>query len=158
LRPPWSGSRWSDRFRSIFTCPPRRSSKEKFSASAGAAQLAFSIALFTMALATLVYGSLSDRFGRRPVLLCGISLFATGGLVCVLVADMNMLLAGRVVQGAGAGCSLVLARAIARDVYAPDRLVKAIAYLTMAYILGPMLAPPIGGVLVDAFVGASSSS
>jgi DHA1 family bicyclomycin/chloramphenicol resistance-like MFS transporter len=64
---------------------------------------------------------------------------------------MTVLLCGRLLQAFGAGCSMVMTRAIARDVYAPDKLVKALAYLTMAYILGPMLAPPIGGALVDTF-------
>jgi DHA1 family bicyclomycin/chloramphenicol resistance-like MFS transporter len=54
-------------------------------------------------------------------------------------------------QGAGAGCGLVLARAIARDVYGVDQLGKMIAYLTTAYVLGPLTAPPIGGLLTDQF-------
>jgi DHA1 family bicyclomycin/chloramphenicol resistance-like MFS transporter len=59
-----------------------------------------------------------------------------------------MLLAGRVLQGAGAGCGIVLARAIARDVYGMDRISSVIANLTAAYVLGPLIAPTVGGFLI----------
>ena len=55
--------------------------------SAATAQATFSVALFTMAVATLFYGPLSDRLGRRPVLLAGIALFGAGGLICVVAPD-----------------------------------------------------------------------
>jgi DHA1 family bicyclomycin/chloramphenicol resistance-like MFS transporter len=122
-----------------------------FGIGVAAAQLALSIALFTMACGTLVYGSMSDRYGRRPVLLVGIALFTLGAMICAAADDYATLIAGRVVQAAGAGCGMVLGRAIVRDVYGADRLVQMIAYLTMAYVLGPMLAPSIGGALTDAF-------
>lgn len=122
-----------------------------FNVSQPTAQSAFSIALFTMACATLFYGSLSDRFGRRPVLLTGLVLFTLGAAIAMLAHDIPTLLAGRFLQGAGAACGVVLARAILRDVYGVDRLVKAIAYMTAAYVLGPMFAPIVGGALIDAF-------
>ena len=115
------------------------------------AQLTFSIALFTMAFATLVYGSLSDRFGRRPVLLSGLALFLIGSAVSAAAHSIAALVLGRFIQAIGAGCGVTLVRAIAQDVYGRDRLVKAIAYLTMAYTIGPMIAPMVGGVLIDAF-------
>ena len=71
--------------------------------------------------------------------------FTCGAASCMAAANLPMLLAGRILQGAGAGCGVVLARAIARDVYGQDRVAQVIAYLTAAYVLGPMLAPPIGG-------------
>ena len=115
------------------------------------AQLAFSISLLTMACATLVYGSMADRFGRRPVLLTGLTLFVAGSLLCALAPSVPLLLAGRVVQAIGAGCGVTLVRAIARDAYGPERLVNAIAYLTMFYTLGPALAPLAGGFLYEQF-------
>ncbi len=115
------------------------------------AQLTFSIALFGMAFATLFYGSLSDRYGRRPVLLSGLCLFLIGSAISALANSMLPLVIGRLVQAVGAGCGVTLGRAIAQDVYGPSRLVKAIAYLTMAYTIGPMISPIVGGVLIDAF-------
>jgi DHA1 family bicyclomycin/chloramphenicol resistance-like MFS transporter len=113
------------------------------------AQLTFSIALFGMAFATLIYGSLSDRYGRRPVLLSGLALFLFGSAVSAIAETANALVLGRLVQAIGAGCALTLVRAIARDAYRAEQLVKAIAYLTMFGTLGPMISPIIGGVLID---------
>jgi DHA1 family bicyclomycin/chloramphenicol resistance-like MFS transporter len=113
------------------------------------AQLTFSVALFGMAFATLFYGTLSDRYGRRPVLLSGLALFLVGSVISALAQTPATLVLGRLVQAVGAGCALTLVRAIARDAYRPDQLVQAIAYLTMFGTIGPMLAPTIGGVLID---------
>jgi DHA1 family bicyclomycin/chloramphenicol resistance-like MFS transporter len=113
------------------------------------AQLTFSIAVFGMALATLVYGSLSDRFGRRPVLLSGLCLFLLGSAISALTSSVSALVVGRLVQAVGAGCGVTLVRTIAADVYGHGRLVKVIAYLTMFYTLGPMISPLVGGVLTD---------
>src|SRR5690242_21442560 len=90
------------------------------------AQLTFSIALFGMAFATLFYGSLSDRFGRRPVLLSGLCLFLLGSVISALATGVATLVLGRLVQAIGAGCGTTLVRAIARDAYGQERLIKAI--------------------------------
>jgi len=125
--------------------------KSAFAISDALAELTFSITLFTMAIVTLFYGSLSDRYGRRPVLLGGLTLFVIGSALSAFAGSIAMLIAGRVIQAIGAGCGITLSRAIARDAYGPEALVKAIAYLTMAYTVGPMIAPPLGGVLMDTF-------
>ena len=113
------------------------------------AQLTFSIALFCMAFATLAYGALSDRYGRRPLLLSGLSIFLFGSVMAFAADSIAMMVAGRSLQAVGAACGVTLVRAIASDVYGPGRLVKAIAYLTMFYTLGPMVSPIIGGLLID---------
>jgi DHA1 family bicyclomycin/chloramphenicol resistance-like MFS transporter len=123
--------------------------KVALSLTDAAAQLTFSISLFGMAFATLFYGTLSDRYGRRPVLLSGLGLFLFGSIISAMAPTANTLIAGRLVQAIGAGCALTLVRAIARDAYSAQHLVKAIAYLTMFGTLGPMISPIIGGVLID---------
>jgi DHA1 family bicyclomycin/chloramphenicol resistance-like MFS transporter len=110
-----------------------------------------SLAMLSMAFFTVAYGGLSDRFGRKRVLLGGLVLFTCGAASCMAAANLPTLLAGRILQGAGAGCGVVLARAIARDVYGQDRVAQVIAYLTAAYVLGPMFAPLIGGQLTTLF-------
>jgi MFS transporter, DHA1 family, multidrug resistance protein len=125
--------------------------KTSFSATDALVQTTFSVTLIAMAVVTPLYGSVSDRCGRRPVLLAGLALFLIGSLVSALAPSMTLLIAGRLIQATGAACGLTLARAIARDAYGPAALVKAIAYLTMAYTLGPMLAPFVGGILIDHF-------
>jgi DHA1 family bicyclomycin/chloramphenicol resistance-like MFS transporter len=115
------------------------------------AQLTFSMALLGMAFAPLVYGSLSDRYGRRPLLLLGLSIFLVGSLISALADSLTVLILGRLAQAIGAGCGVTLVRTIAADVYGPSRLVKAIAYVTMFYTLGPMTSPMVGGFLIDLF-------
>jgi MFS transporter, DHA1 family, multidrug resistance protein len=123
--------------------------KAEFTISDALATFTFSITLMTMAFMTLVYGNISDRYGRRPVLLTGLAFFVAGSAATMLASSVPTLIAGRLLQAIGAGCGVTLARAIARDAYGPERLVKAIAYLTMAYTIGPMIATPLGGVLID---------
>jgi DHA1 family bicyclomycin/chloramphenicol resistance-like MFS transporter len=131
--------------------PAMSAVKEGFGVSTGMAQLTMSLAMLSMAFFTVAYGGLSDRFGRKRVLLGGLLLFTCGAAACMVAASMTMLLAGRILQGAGAACGVVLARAIARDVYGQERVAQVIAYLTAAYVLGPMFAPLIGGQLTTVF-------
>ena len=131
--------------------PAMSAVKDAFDVSTGVAQLTMSLAMLSMAFFTVAYGGLSDRLGRKRVLLAGLVLFTCGAAACMVAPNMPMLLAGRILQGAGAGCGVVLARAIARDVYGQERVAQVIAYLTAAYVLGPMFAPPVGGQLTAAF-------
>src|ERR1700739_4786342 len=103
--------------------------------SSSLAQLTFSIALLGMAVSTLFYGSLSTRYGRRPVLLSGLALFLIGSALSAVATSVVPLVLGRLVQAVGAGCGVTLVRAIAQDVYGRERLVKAIAYLIMFYTI-----------------------
>ena len=130
--------------------PALPSVKADFMTTETIANLTVSVPLFVMAFASLVYGSLSDRFGRRPVLLGSIALFVAGSAIAAMADSVWLLITGRILQSAGGGGGLGLARAIARDVFGADRLMKVLSYLTMAYALGPMIAGPIGGALVDA--------
>ncbi len=125
--------------------------QKAFDMSAALVGASFSVTVIVMGVATLVCGSLSDRYGRRPVLLGGLMLFVLGSAACSLADSALTLIAGRIVQALGAGAAASLNRAIAHDAYGPERLVKVLAYLTMAYTLGPMLAPVIGGFLIDQF-------
>jgi len=132
-----------------FYLPALSAIKSAFQITAATAQFTFSITMFTLAAATLAIGSLSDGFGRKPVLLGGIVLFVAGSLACAAAEAIEVLILGRLLQAAGAASGLVLARAIARDVYGLERLTQIIALLTMAYVMGPMLSPPLGGAIVD---------
>jgi MFS transporter, DHA1 family, multidrug resistance protein len=113
------------------------------------AQLTLSLSMVAIALATLIYGPLSDRYGRRPVLLSGLAIFVAGSVGCVLAPSVDLLIAARVVQAAGGAAGLVLARAIARDLYGTERSARVIAQLTLIMVLAPMVAPGIGGVISD---------
>ena len=123
--------------------------KSVFEVSDALAGMGFTLGLLVMAFATLIYGSLSDRYGRRPVLLGGLTLFVIGSVLASVAESYPGFIAARMLQALGAGCGITLARAVARDAYGSDALVKVIAYLTMAYTLGPMLSPYITGLIVD---------
>lgn len=125
--------------------------KLAFGVGDGVAQLTFSLAMLSMAAGTLVYGSLSDRYGRLPVLIGGLTVFTCGAGVAAIAPTIETLIAGRVLQGFGGACGVVIARAVVRDVYGTEKLGQMIAYLTAAYVIGPMLSPPIGGFLTDTY-------
>jgi DHA1 family bicyclomycin/chloramphenicol resistance-like MFS transporter len=110
-----------------------------------------SLSLISIAVSTLVYGPLSDRFGRRPVLLAGFSVFLLGTLMCVFAPTIGMLIAGRIVQAAGGAAGLALARAIIRDMCGSVDAARVIATVSMGMVCAPMVAPAIGGVLQDSF-------
>jgi MFS transporter, DHA1 family, multidrug resistance protein len=120
-----------------------------FGVTAGVAQLVLSLSILASAFAMLAYGPLSDRFGRRPVLLAGLVAFAAGSVCCALAPGVGTLIGARVVQAVGAAAGMVLARAIVRDLHDRESSASVIAYLTTAMVVAPMLAPTVGAVLID---------
>jgi DHA1 family bicyclomycin/chloramphenicol resistance-like MFS transporter len=120
-----------------------------FAVAPGVVQLALSLSILANAVANLAYGPISDRFGRRPVLLVGLAAFIAGSLGCALAPSIELLVVARIVQSIGGAAGMVLARAIVRDLYDRERSASIIAYLTMAMVVAPMLAPTIGAVLID---------
>jgi DHA1 family bicyclomycin/chloramphenicol resistance-like MFS transporter len=110
-------------------------------------QLTLSLYLAAMALGQLIIGSLSDRFGRRPVLLMGLAVFVIGSFICLSAQNVSILIAGRVVQAVGGCAGITLSRAIVRDLYGRNQVASMIGYVTMGMAVAPMMAPTIGGVL-----------
>jgi DHA1 family bicyclomycin/chloramphenicol resistance-like MFS transporter len=117
--------------------------------SGSVAQLVFSLSMAAIAIAMLIYGPLSDRFGRRPCLIAGLILYLIGSLVCTLAPSIAVLIVGRAVQAVGGAAPLALTRTIIRDLYGRARAASMIAYVTMAMVVAPMMAPVIGGYLND---------
>ena len=117
-----------------------------FGVNQALAQATLALVNIAMAFSTVVYGGLSDQWGRKPVLLAGLALYALGSELSYIAPDIWTLMAGRTLQGIGAGCGVVLARAIARDVYGMEKVAQVIAYLTAAYVLGPLIAPPLAAL------------
>ncbi len=121
----------------------------EFGVSVGRAQLALSLSMVSIAVATLAYGPLSDRLGRRPVLFVGLLLFLAGTLICALATSIEVLIWGRVLQAGGGAAGIVVARAIGGDVYEPNEAARVIAYLSAAVVAAPMVAVALGGVITD---------
>jgi MFS transporter, DHA1 family, multidrug resistance protein len=122
-----------------------------FDADYGTIQLTLTAYIFAIALAQLVLGPLSDRFGRRPVLLAGLVLFVVASLACALATSIELLIALRVLQATGGCAGLVLGRAIVRDLFDQETSASMLGYITMAMVLAPMMAPTMGGFLDDWF-------
>ena len=115
------------------------------------AQLTLSLSMLAIAVATLVYGPLADRYGRRPVMLAGLVLVSAGSVLCALAVNIGMLIAARLLQAAGGAAGMVLTRAIARDRFGAAGAARVISQLTMIMVVAPMIAPAVGGGLTDAF-------
>ncbi|MGH6960163.1 MAG: multidrug effflux MFS transporter, partial [Dongiaceae bacterium] len=112
-----------------------------------AVQLTLSVFLVGLATAQLIYGPLSDRFGRRPVLLFGLVLYVAASIVCMLAPSIPVLIGARFAQAVGACVGPVLGRAIVRDVYGRDGAARVLAYMSAAMALAPALGPILGGFL-----------
>jgi len=118
-----------------------------FGTTAETVALTLTVFLAGFAVSQLVFGPLSDRFGRRPVLLWGVVLFLIGSLGCALSNGIGALIAWRFVQSVGACSGAVLGRAIVRDIYGRERAAKALAYIGIAFSVSPAVSPIIGGYL-----------
>ncbi|NNU79653.1 multidrug effflux MFS transporter [Halovulum dunhuangense] len=121
-----------------------------FEADYGLVQLAVSAYLAMTAAVQVLLGPLSDRYGRRPVMLVCIGIFLVATIGCLLSTDIITFLAFRMVQAAVAA-GIVLSRAIVRDMVPADKAASMIGYVTMGMALVPMMGPMVGGVLDEAF-------
>ena len=125
--------------------------KDTFEVSAEVAQLTLSLSMLAIAVGTLAYGPLSDRYGRKPIMLLGLCITLVGSLFCYFAHSIEMLILGRFIQAFGGAVGMVLARAIVRDVYGPDEAARVIATLVMVMVVMPMLSPALGGELMQRF-------
>ena len=113
--------------------------------SISSVQLTITLYLIGLSIGQLLYGPLSDRFGRRPVLLAGMTLFTVASAVAAFAPTPSVLISARIMQSIG-GCSgLVLGRAAVRDSATPDRAAGQLALLTLVMSVVPAVAPAIGG-------------
>lgn len=118
--------------------------------STASSQLLLSVSLASMAVATLGWGPLSDRFGRRPMMAAGMALAAVGSALAAVAPSLEVALAGRVLQAVGAVAGMVLARAVAQDLYGREGAADAIGKITAAMVVAPMVAPALSGLVVEA--------
>jgi DHA1 family bicyclomycin/chloramphenicol resistance-like MFS transporter len=97
----------------------------------------------------LAYGRLSDRYGRKPVLMVGLAVFIAGSLIASLASDFMLLLAARTVQGLGAAAPRVIGMAVVRDLYAGRQMARVMSFAMMVFIVIPVLAPSLGQGLLE---------
>ena len=126
-----------------------------FQVSSEVAQLTLSLSMFAIAAAALIYGPLSDKYGRKPILMVGLVITLIGSVICLLASDITVFIFGRIIQAFGGSVGLVVARAIISDVYPPQQAARVIATLVMVMVVLPMLSPSLGGELIVRFGLAS---
>lgn len=122
-----------------------------FNVPYGTAQLTLSVYLFAFAFAQLAVGPLSDRIGRRPVLLGSLAIFVAASVACALAVSVEMLIGARLAQACGACGGVVLGRAIVRDSRSVQEAPRAMGYMASGMALAPALAPLLGGQMLVLF-------
>jgi DHA1 family bicyclomycin/chloramphenicol resistance-like MFS transporter len=113
-----------------------------------AAQLSLSTCMIGLALGQLIAGPLTDRIGRRRVLVPGVALFTVTAVLCALAPSITVLLVLRLFAGLGGGAGIVIARSMARDLYHGPALARVYAQLMLVSGVAPVLAPVLGGQLL----------
>eukprot|EP01039_Chlorochromonas_danica_P013827 gene13828-16065_t len=109
-------------------------------------QLSLVVFFCAMAVGQLVYGPLSDAYGRKPPLVFGLGLFATATLGCAIAPDINTLLALRVMQGLGACSGMTIARAVVRDQLTGADAAKLLSLMILVWGVSPLFAPLMGSL------------
>lgn len=123
---------------------------EYFNTDYATAQLGLSLFLAAMSVLGLLVGPLSDKYGRRPILIASICVFLLGTVICLLAPNIYVFLFGRLVQ-AFAVAGIILSRAIVRDLVSREKSASAIGYVTMGMAVAPMIGPALGGLLDELF-------
>ena len=137
--------------RSTSWCRRCRKLTELLRTDVATVQLTVSLYLLGLAVAQLVMGPLSDRFGRRPVLLGGLGAHRVGALAGIAADTVEGLIVARILQALGASTGIVVGRAIIRDLFDRDRAASMIGLVATVMVVAPMFGPLIGGLLDTAF-------
>ncbi|MBL6080955.1 multidrug effflux MFS transporter [Belnapia sp. T18] len=116
-------------------------------AGLGAMQMTISLYILGLAFGQLAYGPLADALGRRPMLMAGLTIYALAGLAAALAPNAGALVVARLFQALGGCAGLVLGRAMVRDTAGPEETVRRLALLTLMMLVGPGLAPVLGGAM-----------
>jgi MFS transporter, DHA1 family, multidrug resistance protein len=119
-----------------------------FATTPDKAQLTLSVFLIGFAIGQLAYGPISDRFGRRPVLLFGLVVYTLAGIGCALAGSIDQLVLCRLLQGVGGCVGRVMGPAIVRDEFHAQQGAQVLSYVTLVMALAPLIAPVIGGYLL----------
>ena len=121
-----------------------------FGTSQSMVQMGLTTSMAGLALGQLLFGPLSDKFGRRPLLLVSLLLFVASTVICIFSPTVYVFVGMRLFQGIGAAGGIVISRSVATDRYRGKELVKVLAVIGVINGIAPVAAPVLGGVLTDA--------
>jgi len=121
---------------------------EAWGISMAQGNLSLVIYFVSFSIFLLIHGPMSDRFGRKPVLIGGILIFIAGSGLCAMASNITFLVIARTVQGAGAAAASSLALALSKDLYEGAERQKILAYIGVIMAFCPMLAPSVGGLML----------
>ncbi|MBB1311988.1 MULTISPECIES: multidrug efflux MFS transporter EmrD [Aliivibrio] len=128
----------------------------EFKVSPASLQAVMAVYLIPYGLSQFFYGPLSDRLGRRFVILSGLALYIVGALLALFAHDYTYFLVGSFIQGLGIGSAGVMCRTVPRDCFSGAELHKANSLISMCMMFSPLMAPVLGGYLTEAFGWRSS--
>ncbi|MFM7432082.1 MAG: MFS transporter, partial [Gammaproteobacteria bacterium] len=123
--------------------------RAEFGASTAATQAVISVFLFTFAAGIPLAGPLSDRYGRRPLVLGGLAIFFIGSLLAYLAPTLELVVIARAIQAAGCAAATTVSRAALGDIYPDWRLARALANLTLVMMIGTSVSPYLGGLITE---------
>lgn len=124
---------------------------EALGAEPSGMQQTITLYVIGLALGQLIYGPVSDTWGRRPALLVGLSLYFSASVLALFAPSLQWLVAARLLQALGGAAGITLGRAIVRDIAPPDRVTRDLALLNLLTLVGPGLSPIVGAYLADHF-------
>jgi len=102
----------------------------------------------SFALCLLAFGTISDKFGRKPVLLAGLSIFVIASFLCATAMNIQQLITWRILQGVGAAAPASMSMAICRDIYADEKRKRVLAYISIILSIVPITAPTLGSLFL----------
>ncbi len=114
-------------------------------------QLIVTMILVGLGAGQLVFGTLSDSFGRKPMVYAGAVTFIIASIICIYAQTLEVILIGRVLQGIGLSAPRSISISIIRDSYSGDNMARVMSFITAIFIIVPMVAPMVGQLILDAY-------
>lgn len=118
-------------------------------------QLLITMIFLGIGLGQLLFGPLSDSFGRKPIVFIGFGVFIIASIICITTKSFEMMIFGRILQGIGLASPRTLCIAIVRDLYSGDYMAKIVSIVVMVFILVPVIAPTLGQFLINYYTWES---
>lgn len=114
-------------------------------------QLLITMIFLGLGFGQLIFGPISDSFGRKPIIYLGFIIFVIASFICVSATSLEIMLLGRLLQGVGLSAPRTISTAMVRDSFSGDYMAKIMSFITVIFILIPVIAPALGKLLLDAY-------